>query len=198
MFTPSIKALHAIVTGQRFAAVEARLGRSLSEEEKANLVGGEHAGGWETSFLLAQQPELVDPMYPQLARQSPPPVRPIARAGDALADWREKRGRSAGQTREIFQALARGVGWLLNAHYGYGGPVVTYQGTPSVASAELGHAFRHVMADECLQIVEDVTSGRLQGREVRSIASDPAIIQPHFWSRLGWATAIIVAAMVLL
>ncbi len=195
MFTPSIVALHAIITGRRFAAVEAVLGRSLSEKERANLVGGEHAGGWETSFMLAQNPELVETDWQQLAHDGPPQLRPVAALGEWIAGQQVRRGRNPEGVREVFGGLAGGLGWLLNAHYGYGGPAVTYHGTPQVASAELGHAFRHVMADECLQIVEAVTSGRTASADVRSIASDPAPIQPHFWARAGLAAALLLAVL---
>jgi creatinine amidohydrolase len=197
MFTPSIKALHAIITGQRFTAVEAILGRSLSDEEKTNLVGGEHAGGWETSFMLAQSPELVEAGYEKLQRDAPPKIGAVVALGDRIGSWLDRRGRDGAHIREVTGGLAGGIGWLLNAKYGYGGPAVTYQGTPAVASAALGHAFRHVMADECLALVEAVTGGRMKGAEVRSIASDPAIIQPKFWRRVGAAAAVVTALLLL-
>ncbi len=198
MFAPSTAVLHSIITGRRFAAVEASLGRALSEDEKASLVGGEHAGGWETSFMLAQHPELVEAEYSQLARNGPPPLRPVAAAGEMIASWQEGRGRNADKLRDISGTLARALGWLLNAHYGYGGPTVTYQGTPAVASPELGRAFRDVMADECLRIVESVASGQISAVDVRSIASDPAIIQPNFWRRLAGGAALIAAILLML
>jgi creatinine amidohydrolase/Fe(II)-dependent formamide hydrolase-like protein len=197
MFTPSIKALHGIITGQRFTEVEAHLGRPLTDHEKANLVGGEHAGGWETSFMLAQHPELVEPNYAQLTHDAPPHVPWIERLGMAVGNQLDRRGRDGAKTREIFTSLAGGIGWLLNTKYGYGGPAVTYQGTPAVASVELGHAFRHVMADECLKLLEAVTSGQLKGVDVRSIASDPAVIQPQFWPRVGFVAALIAALVIL-
>lgn len=196
MITPSALALHAIITGQRFEAVEAKLGRKLTEDEKANLVGGEHAGGWETSFMLAQNPELVEPSYPSLEKTAPPALRPLAALGARFVHWRASRGHDVSQLAEVVGSFSKGIGWLLNAHYGYGGPVVTYQGTPAVASAELGRAFRDVMVDECLQIVESVTSGRKSAEDVRSIASDAPIIQPYFWSRVAGAVAALVALAV--
>jgi creatinine amidohydrolase len=193
MFTPSIKALHGIITGQRFTEVETQLGRALTDHEKANLVGGEHAGGWETSFMLAQNPELVEPNYQQLGHDGPPHVPWIESIGRTLGGFLDRRGRDGAQTREIFTSLAGGIGWLMNTKYGYGGPAVTYEGTPAVASPELGKAFRHVMADECLKMLEAVTSGQLKATDVRSIASDPALIQPQFWPRVGIAAALLAA-----
>ena len=198
MFTPSIKALHAIISGRRFEEVEAVLGRSLSQEEKTNLVGGEHAGGWETSFMLAQNPGLVEPIFRQLGHDEPPRIPWIVRLGDTLTALLEKRGRDVTQMREMFSSVAGGLGWLLNAHYGYGGPAVTYAGTPGIASEELGHAFRRVMVDECLKAVETVTSGELEATAIRSIASDAPIIQPKFWAHVGIAAALVIATFLIL
>jgi creatinine amidohydrolase/Fe(II)-dependent formamide hydrolase-like protein len=196
MFIPSNLALHRIVTGQRFDTVESLLGRPLTDAERRGLLAGEHAGSWETSFMLAERPELVEPGYGQLGLDGPPPFKPLARLGERLVRWRSRRGRQTAKLQEAFHALSGGIGWLLNARYGYGGPVVSYQGDPSVASAELGKAFREVMAQECLAMVEAVTAGRVGATEVRSIASDYAVIQPHFWPRLGFALAAVVLAIV--
>jgi hypothetical protein len=37
----------------------------------------------------------------------------------------------------------------------------------------------------------------MRAEEVRSIASDPAIIQPHFWRRAGLVAALLLAFLVL-
>ena len=86
MFTPSILVLHRIITGQRFARVEALIGRPLSEAERQGLLAGEHAGGWETSFMLAERPSLVGAEYAGLGRLAPPAFRPLATAGERVAD----------------------------------------------------------------------------------------------------------------
>jgi len=52
------------------------------------------------------------------------------------------------------------------------------------------------MVQGCLEYVEKVTSGQMDAREVRSIASDPPIIQPGFWQRLGLAAAVAGVATV--
>jgi hypothetical protein len=98
----------------------------------------------------------------------------------------------------MFSSLAGGIGWLLNARFGYGGHEVTYDGNPSIASAELGHAFRQVMVEDCLAVVERVARGEQRAEEVRSIASEPPIIQPYFWRRLGLGAAAAVALLVVL
>src|SRR5260221_13370520 len=77
------------------------------------------------------------------------------------------------------------MGGILNWRFGYGGREVTYKGDPSVASVELGHAFREILARDCLEIVEAVTAGRRVADDVRSIASDHAGIPPGFIVKAG-------------
>jgi creatinine amidohydrolase/Fe(II)-dependent formamide hydrolase-like protein len=196
MFTPSIAVLHRIVTGGRLADTETLVGRTLTDAERHGLVIGEHAGAWETSFMLAQDSTLVGP-HADLGPLAPPRFRPLARVGEWLAARRERRGKDASKLREAFDGIAGSLGWLLNARFGYGGGEVTYKGDPSVASAELGHAFRELLARDCLEIVEAVAAGRRYASDVRSIASDHAVIQPGFLVKAG-VVALAVGALTML
>jgi creatinine amidohydrolase/Fe(II)-dependent formamide hydrolase-like protein len=162
------------------------------------LLKGEHAGGWETSFMLAERPELVDPCYRELEEDQPPAFGPLRAIGDTVTGWVERSGRDSAKTAEIAEGLAGGVGWLLNAHFGYGGHTVTYKGTPAIATAEIGHAFREVLAADCLALTEDVVTGRLQAAEVRSLASDAPLIQPNFWRKVWLVAGVVALAVVLL
>ena len=191
MFSPSIAVLHGIVTGGRHEQIGSNLGRPLTEKERQGLLNGEHAGTMETSFALAERPEQVDATYSELGQLNPPSFRPVAAVGKVVAPLF---GSGCDHASEITDSLAGGVGWLLNARYGYGGEPVTYQGDPSAASAELGHAIRETMVQGCLEYAERVTGGELSAQEVRSIASDPAIIQPGFWQRLGLVSAVALGA----
>ncbi len=197
MFSPAALVLHRIITGQRFATVESLLGRVLGEEERHGLLNGEHAGSWETSFMLARNPSLVAPSWRELHFTRPPSFGPLVRIGERLAGRRERRGRDATKVRELFGGLSRGIGWLLNAQYGYGGTTVTYSGDPSVASADVGHAFREVMVRDCVEIVEAVTAGRMHATEVRSIASDHPPIQPNFGLKLALAVTAVLGLLIL-
>jgi creatinine amidohydrolase len=183
MFSPSIAVLHGIVSGSRHKQLEAHLGRGLTDREREGLLQGEHAGTMETSFALAERPDQVDPVYRTLDLDGPPPFKPLAAVGGALASLC---GGSSSRLREISDSLAGTVGWLLNVRYGYGRPEkVTYKGAPAVSSPELGHAIRETMIQGCLEYVERVTSGQYPPEDVRSIASDPPFIQPGFWQRVG-------------
>jgi len=197
MVVPSNPALFAITTGLRMEQTEALLGRALTDGERAGLLAGEHAGTWETSFMLAQNPDLVDPCYRELHTDGPPAFKPLARLGEHVVHWSSRNGRDVAPLRKAVRELSHGVGWLLNATYGYGGATVTYQGDPSVASAEIGRAFRELMVRECLTIVEAVTAGEMCAKDVRTIASDHAFIQPRFWPKVGLAAAAVMALMLL-
>ncbi len=200
MIVPSNLALYRIVKGQRMELVESLLGRMLSDAERRGLLAGEHAGTWETSFMLAENPELVEACYRNLPTDGPPPFKPMARLAERLTRWRTRNGTVADTDTGLHRALhelAGGVGWLLNVNYGYGGATVTYQGDPSVASAEIGHVFREVMVRECLAITESVVAGETRPAEVRTMASDHAIIQPRFWPKVGLAAAAVLALMLL-
>jgi len=182
MFSPSIAVLHGIVAGGRHEQLEENLGRSLKDAERQGLLAGEHAGTMETSFALAERPAQVSESYADLKLDGPPSFAPLKVVDRAMGGTGSGNG----------EALAHGVGWMLNSHYGYGRPYkVTYQGDPSAGSEELGHAVRETMAQGCLEYVTKVTSGEVGADEVRSIASDPAIIQPGFWRRIGLGVALV-------
>lgn len=198
MFSPSIAVMHAIITGAHFDFIEEQLGRPLSDAERDGMLSGEHAGTWETSFMLAQNPDLVEEGYQHLAKNGPPTFGPLQAAGEKFLAFREKRGADTSHSREVLGAITGGLGWLLNTRYGYAGPAISYQGTPAVASAEIGHIFRELLANGCHELVEDVTSGRKSAVDVRSIASDPLVIQPGVLSGLGMAAAAVIALLVLL
>jgi hypothetical protein len=193
MFTPAVAVLYPIVSGQRFDAIEgwspSRTGGTTtvgaSMPPAGNVVPPGGASAWWTS--TANWAPMGRPFGPAVALGRWV-TKAVARRGAAPNDRLE----------EIFNSLAGSIGWLLNARFGYGGHEVTYHGNPSVGSAELGHAFRQVVVEDCLALVERVVRGEQRAEEVRSIASEPAIIQPYFWRRLGLGTAAVLALAVLL
>ena len=199
MFTPAIVVLHALVSGKRFDRLEEILRRPLTEAERTGFLQGEHAATMETSFVLAERPELVDPVYQELKQAGPPRFWPFLAVGRLFTLLLSRGGdpERRQQLDEAVDSLAGGIGWFLNARYGYGGPEVTYQGDPSAASAELGHALRQLVAEDCLAVVESVTSGERWAEEVRSIASSAAIIHPLFWRRLALGAAVLLALALL-
>jgi len=201
MFTPSIRALHPLVTGRAAGEVEAFLGRGLSDDERRGLASGEHAGTWETSWYLAMHPGWVDAGWRELGPDQPPCFAPLLRA----AAWLRRRGLGARRERrrlslpDTLEALASSVGWYLNARRGYGRPAgappVSYSGWPAVASPEVGRAYAELSVRASLADLEAVVEGRLSAEEVRSIASDPALLQPNFWRWAAVAAGVAALAM---
>lgn len=205
MISPSIRALHRLVSGAALDEVESFLGRRLRDDERHGARVGEHAGTWETSWYLSQRPELVGSEWKELAEDHPPPLRWLARAGEWLggrSDEPAQPGAKLGLGQTLVQ-LAGGLGWTRNARDGYGrdGERVTYSGWPAVASPELGRAYAELAVRMCLDDLEAVVAGRMKPEDVRSIASDPIAIQPHF-RRLVWtstaAAALALAALLAL
>jgi creatinine amidohydrolase len=199
MIAPSIRALHRMVSGAALGEVEAFLGRPLSDEERRGATSGEHAGTWETAWYLARRPDLVAPDYKSLGADVPPRWRPLARVGQ----WLERRARSKPDAptkglpaHEIVASLAGGIGWMLNARFGYGrsGERATYHGWPGIATPELGEAYAELPVRMCLEDVEAVVEGRLDPTEVKSIASDPLLIQPGVlrWAGIGAGALLLV------
>jgi creatinine amidohydrolase/Fe(II)-dependent formamide hydrolase-like protein len=198
MFTPAAVVLYDLINGPRFDRLETVLGRPLTAQERAGLLTGEHAATMETSLILAERPDLVDPIYRQLGPGGPPPFRPLAALSLPLAGLlgRGDPERQA-KVQEMVGALAGGIGWFLNARYGYGGPEVTYMGDPSAASAELGHAIRQAAVEDCLALVESVVRGERRAADVRSIASDSVLIHPLFLRRLALVAGAVAAVFLL-
>jgi creatinine amidohydrolase/Fe(II)-dependent formamide hydrolase-like protein len=61
-----------VLSGRLWHRVEERLGRALTDSERAMLKGDTHGGFLETSFMLKLRPELVEGNYGQLAPFDPP------------------------------------------------------------------------------------------------------------------------------
>jgi creatinine amidohydrolase/Fe(II)-dependent formamide hydrolase-like protein len=197
MFSPSIRALHRLVSGREMERVEAFIGRKLDEAERHGLVSGEHAGTWETSWYLARHPELVAPEYKTLGEDHPPRFAPLERLANRLGARRAGTAQAGDtSTEQILLSLASGIGWWLNARRGYGrdGSRVTYSGVPAVAARDIGEAYATLPVEMCLEDLEAVTEGRLDPLEVKSIASDVFVIQPWFPRAVG----VVLAGLVLL
>jgi creatinine amidohydrolase/Fe(II)-dependent formamide hydrolase-like protein len=198
MFSPSIALFWALVKGERFGALEGLLGRSLTAEERAGILCGEHAAAVETSFQLAERPDLVDPVYRELKQDGPKPFRPfllLARPIVSLLVWGDRSERRQ-RREEIANGLAMDIGWLLNTQFGR--TEITYMGDPSVASAELGEAIRRLMVEDCLAVVEKVIKGETPAEDVRSFTSFLVVLHPLILRRLLLAAAILAAAVIML
>jgi creatinine amidohydrolase len=121
---------------------------------RKDLEGDTHAGLVETSQLLALKPDLVDPMYRSLDRQT-------------TNTWLESRGErptpvGLGQPAPPLE-LARG--YLALARYF---KEETYAGAPASASAQLGEGFLDTLAGRAAAVVSDLLDGKLDPDDCHS------------------------------
>jgi creatinine amidohydrolase len=77
-----------VLSGRLWHRVEDRLGRALTDSERAMLKGDTHGGLLETSFMLKLRPELVGKNYEQLAPFDPPLLARLQ------TDFATRRGRA--------------------------------------------------------------------------------------------------------
>ena len=139
MIVPSNLALYRIITGQRMEQVEALLGRPLTAAERAACSPVSTRARGRRRSCSPRTRTLVEPAIATCTLDGPPAFTPLARLGERLVQWRSRGGRDAAKLAQGRRmSCPTASGWLLNATYGYGGPTVTYQGDPSVASAEIG------------------------------------------------------------
>lgn len=201
MIAPSMRVLAKYPTGEALDIIEAELGRPLTEIERESLsTGGEHAAIMETSLMLAYRPELVAESYKDAKMDAPPKVPLVLKLGKIMS-WPIKVlgfKESASFVDTVFNSLAGNIGWFLNTKKGYGGKLVTYQGNPSAASAELGRALRRLIARDLLAEADGVITGRMMPSEVHSPFWDIPIIRTDFFRNLGLAVIVLVILLALL
>ena len=62
----------------------------------------------------------------------------------------------------------------------------------------MGEAYRRLLAEETLAVVEKVLSGEMRPEEVRSKRTDFVVLHPLFFRRLALAAAALVAVLIML
>lgn len=166
--------VHAVAPAARLAgrayfghyAQEVRqAGVELSDRDIADLAWDLHAGRMETSMMLAAAPDLVRPCYRTI-----PPIRPPRRR------WLEMLQHGLGRVldhflkneearRDMHHALQAGAidfSWILR------GRREGYVGQPHLASTAEGEALLNAVSLEIAENVQEIFTGRLDPKVVRS------------------------------
>ncbi|MBN2078392.1 MAG: creatininase family protein [Spirochaetes bacterium] len=158
MISPCIRLFQDFIFGKKFRLIEAELGRKLRAPEKEGLTDLEHAGGWETSFMLNADRDLVSPNYPLLGSS-----RIKLGAGTIrLARFLEGIVRRVPGLRGMLSALGmpleEGFRFIVTAGkmYDQKKERYTYSGNPGVASPEIGRAWGAAMSREIEAVMEGV------------------------------------------
>ena len=154
-------------------------------------------GCWPASTPAAGRPRSCWPERPSLVGASTPrsagwhlrAFRPLATTGERLADWLRAPGRDPRHLREAVEGIGGGIGWLFNARYRLWRPERDLQGR---SLGRIGRDRPGLPGDPGRGLSGHCRGGggwALPAADVRSIASDHAVIQPAFLRRFGMAAA---------
>lgn len=183
MISPGVRVFQEFIFGKKFPLIEAELGRDLTEREKEGLIDLEHAGGWETSIVLAENNSLVSRDYKKYTSS-------MIRLSDSIKKWSrflEPVIHTLPILRQVMKALAlpleEGLRILATANrlYDQKKERFTYSGDPSVARADIGKAWITAQAKEMLRLIEMVyCTGEMRPSEVVSNYSVILVIRRDF------------------
>ena len=196
MTSPAILAFQEFIFGKRFPLIERELGRKLAPEEKAGLIDIEHAGGWETSVLLAADRKHVSADF-----------RKYRSSRIRLGEGAVRRARSLekiirmlpvlrGTLRALGLPLEEGFRILLTAGrmYDQKKERFTYSGDPGVAKADIGAAWIGALPKEILASIEPVyITGETHPSRIVSNYSTILFLRRDFAIALIW-TGVVLAA----
>jgi creatinine amidohydrolase/Fe(II)-dependent formamide hydrolase-like protein len=161
MVSPCVRVYQDFIFGKRFHLVEEELGRKMTPVEKAGFTDLEHAGGWETSIMLAENAPLVARDYHTYHSSRITVGEKLRR----LARILEKIILALPLFNRILKALdlsmEEGVRIMMTAVklYDQKKTRFTYSGDPSVAKAAIGRAFEKAISREIVTLVETVYFG---------------------------------------
>jgi creatinine amidohydrolase/Fe(II)-dependent formamide hydrolase-like protein len=158
MISPGVRVFQDFIFGKKFPLIERELGRKLTAREKEGLTDLEHAGGWETSIVLAESPSLVRGDF----RKYKSSMIRMSEGTKKLARILEPFARRLPVLGSVLKVLAlplvEGFRILVTADrmYDQKKERFTYSGDPSVAKADIGRAWKAAMAGEINGLMEQV------------------------------------------
>ncbi|HOD13644.1 MAG TPA: creatininase family protein [Spirochaetota bacterium] len=201
VIAPGIRIFQDFIFGKRFRALEAEMSRKLTAAEKAGLTDLEHAGGWETSIILAENRALVGKNYRAYGSSRIQLGKGVIRLARALEKIVRITPVLRGLMKALGQPLEEGVRFLVTAGkmYDQKKERYTYSGDPSVASPGIGKAWKAAVAKEILLFMEKVfVSGETRPSSVVSNYSAIIFMRRDVQLALRWAlaAAIVCAAVI--
>jgi creatinine amidohydrolase/Fe(II)-dependent formamide hydrolase-like protein len=195
MISPTVRVFQDFIFGKKFPLVERHLRRKMTDREKAGLTDLEHAGGWETSIVLAESPALVAKDFRAFGSS-------MLRMGEGAKKW-------ARVLEPIFWKLPvlRGIMKILGVPLIEGFRIkatadrmydqkkerYTYSGDPSVAKADIGKAWKAAMAEEIAAIMDRVyITGAARPSEIVSNYSAFLVLRRDFIIIASWILCILL------
>lgn len=157
MISPCIRIYQDYITGRKFLQIEAETGQKLSKSERAGLTDLEHAGGWETSIMLAEHPSLVSKDYKkykssnvQLSESGKKLAQFIDRIIDRIPIAKNIKKESKISIDEVVRYV-KAARKMYNKKKWF-----PYNGNPSIASSKIGKAWSTLLSGDVLSILEKV------------------------------------------
>lgn len=197
MCSPSIKLMEEYVYGHKHKEIEAALGRDFYPEESKGLIAVEHAAGWETSIMLATHPELVADNF----KEYPPLYVELNSLEKSLASIFQKLADKIPTIKTILEEHRIDMeGFFItlkSARYLYdkSKPEWTYNGTPGIASKEIGAAWIKCFQKDLLSSLTAVYIEKSKKpEEMLSPYSPILLMQRRFYMTALW----LIIAVILL
>jgi creatinine amidohydrolase/Fe(II)-dependent formamide hydrolase-like protein len=200
MISPSIRVFQEFIFGKRFRAMEAELGRKLKPAVKKGLVDIEHAGGWETSIMLAEAPSLVSKDFRTYTSSRIKLNRTVKKLAHIIGKVVSRLPVFKGLMRALGLPLDEGIRILLTAGRMYDNKQkrFTYSGNPSVADAKIGRAFKAAISKEVVELFEQVyITGTGHPSDIVSNYSAISFMRRDFRLVLVWISLLLAVAVIL-
>ena len=200
MISPTIRVFQEFIFGKRFRAMEAELGRKLKPAEKKGLIDIEHAGGWETSIMLAEAPALVSRDFRTYTSSRIRLNRTVKKLAHIIGKVAVRLPIFKGLMQALGLPLEEGIRILLTGGKMYDNKKkrFTYSGDPSVAHATIGRAFKAAISKEITDLLEQVyITGAARPSDIVSNYSTIVFMRRDFRIVIGWIALFVLAAVIL-
>ncbi len=188
MISPGIRVYQDFIFGKKFPLMEKELGRKLTDREKEGLTDLEHAGGWETSIILAESPALVSGDF-RSYKSSMLTMSEGKKKWARLLEPAARRLPVLGRVLKLLDLpLVEGFRILATADkmYDQKKERYTYSGDPGVAKADIGRAWKAAMAVEINRLAEKVyITGEARPSEIVSNYSAILVLRRDFMAALS-------------
>ena len=198
LISPGTLVFQDYIYGKKFQEMENVMGRKLSAAEKNSLTDMEHAAGWETSFMLARRPDLVAADYKKYGPtnvQIGPFFKKIGQIIDSIGRKTPVIGKLIERGGVTIDESFRLLKVQYKLYAGQKKQEYSYNGDPSVASADIGKAWDAGVSNDLSLLYESVfVSETKKPNDVVSSYSALIILRHDFIVSLEWA--LIFAALI--
>lgn len=202
MISPGTLVFQDYIYGKKFPEMEKVMGRKLSTAEKNSLTDMEHAAGWETSIMLARRSDLVAEDYKKYGPthvQISPFFKKIGKMIDSIGRKTPFIGKLIERGGVTMDEAFRLLKVQYNLYAGQKKKEYSYNGDPSVASADIGKAWDAGVSNDLSMLYESVyINGSKKPNQVVSSFSALVILRHDFMVSLAWVLVLGVLAVTIL